>query len=178
MKSIFERVKEVNEAFGNLAGDPQNIDWSVIRAQCKNILDEFRELQEALGADEVTLNEIDLARNVMATAVYVNEPILKDVRDSLCDIAVFSIGGHHLMGIDWEADMSAVLNSLYTRFVKDDVDMENTSNYHASKGVTQIAYEGDYPMKVARSMIDQPDAPKGKFLKSASYTQPSFYSVE
>ena len=178
MKSIFERVKEVNVAFGNPTGDPRNINWDVVRSQCKNILDEFRELQAALGADEVTLNELDLARNIMAMAVYGNKPILEDVRDSLCDIAVFSMGGHHLMGIDWESDMSSVLDSLYTRFVKNDVDLKNTSNYHASKGVTQVSYEGDYPMKVARSTVDQPDAPKGKFLKSASYTQPSFYSVE
>lgn len=178
MKSIFERVKEVNIAFGNPAGDPRNINWDVVRSQCKNILDEFRELQAALGADGVTLKELDLVRNVLATAVYEKKPVLEDVRDSLCDIAVFSTGGHHLMGIDWEADMSSVLNSLYTRFIKDDVDLENTSNYHASRGVTQIDYEGEYPMKVARSTVDQPDAPKGKFLKSASYTQPSFYSVE
>lgn len=178
MLSIFERIKEMNEAFGNPEGDPKNINWDVIKSQCNSILDEFIELQRGLGLEETTLRFLMGARGSLDQAVYPLTPNLKDVRDALCDINVFSGGAHHLMGIDQEADMSAVLNSLFTRFVKDDVDMSNTMQYHANKGVHQVSYEGNYPFKIARSLVDQPDAPKGKFLKSASYTQPTFYSVE
>lgn len=48
---------------------------------------------------------------------------------------------------------------------------------HAARGVIEVYFEGDYPVMVMKSAVDQPDAPKGKFLKSASYSQPVFHAV-
>ena len=47
----------------------------------------------------------------------------------------------------------------------------------AAAGVTDVYFEGEYPTMIMKSASDQPDAPKGKFLKSASYKEPVFYPV-
>lgn len=92
-----------------------------------------------------------------------------------------------VLRIDVEADMAAVLDGLMTRFIKDEVDEGNTYNKHnkafhkhyTDKGETapgqlQVYYEGEYPNRIMKSAVDQPDAPKGKFLKSASFKEAEF----
>lgn len=174
-KTNFERVAEMNEAFGNPKGDPQNIDWAKVRSQCKNIFDEFIELQVALGVDRVTLANLQRARTALNNGTYPGDPDLAQVRDTLCDINVFSYGGHHLMGIDADRDMNAVVDGVMTRFIKDEQDEIATIKKHAEKGVTKVYLEGEYPKRILKSAAEQPDAPRGKFLKSASCRSPIFY---
>ncbi len=147
----FQQTSAMNEAFNNPKGDPKNIDWERITKQCRNILDEYNELQEALATRD-----------------------LNKIRDALCDIHVFAYGAHHQMGIDADADMNAVVNGVMTRFIKDASDEESTKALHEAKGVIDVYFEGEYPTRVMKSSRDQPDAPKGKFLKSASYKDTVF----
>jgi hypothetical protein len=49
---------------------------------------------------------------------------------------------------------------------------------HTMKGVHDVYFEGEYPTMVMKSGSDQPDAPKGKFLKSASYKEPVFLNPQ
>jgi hypothetical protein len=70
--------------------------------------------------------------------------------------------------------MHTVVDAVFTRFIKDEADKAATIALHAAKGVTDVYFEGEYPKMVMKSASDQPDAPKGKFLKSASYSQPVF----
>ena len=175
MKTNFERVSEMNVAFSNPKGDPHNIDWKAIQAQCKNILDEFVELQKALGVDSPTMTALQELRRILSVAEYPSTANLKQVRDALCDVNVFSYGAHHLMGIDADRDMNSVVDGVMTRFIKDEEDEAATIKMHAAKGVTDVRLEGEYPVRVLKSCSDQPDAPKGKFLKSASFTEPVFY---
>lgn len=172
----FQLVARMNEAFGNPSGDVQNIDWQRIRNQCKNIFDEAFELMEALGAEP---DSVEFARHeIMPSIVFDNELGVDahKVRDSLCDIHVFTYGAHHLMGINADADMQAVIDQVMTRFIKDEADKEATIALHAARGVTDVYFEGMYPTMVMKSASDQPDAPKGKFLKSASaQKEPKFY---
>jgi hypothetical protein len=98
----------------------------------------------------------------------------KDFRDACADIKVFVDGASHLAGFDGDADMHTVVDAVFTRFIKDDADKAATVALHAAKGVTDVYFEGEYPKMVMKSASDQPDAPKGKFLKSASYLQPIF----
>lgn len=151
-KTNFQRVAEMNIAFGNKKGDPKNIDMMRLFRQAKNIADELSELFEAIEDDD-----------------------LDGIRDALCDIHIFAYGAHHLMGLDADKDMDEVLTKLMTRFIKDEADKEETIAMHAPKGVTKVYFEGDYPTMVMKSAEDQPDAPKGKFLKSASCQKPVFY---
>jgi hypothetical protein len=175
MKTSFQLVSEMNVAFGNPKGDLKNIDWGKVRNQCKNIGDEYLELLEALGADMEALETISQINQAMA---FPWNPNLEEVRDALCDVQVFATGAQHLMGIDGDRDMQAVIDGVMTRFVKDEADLEATVKMHAAKGIKHVDTEGEYPNMILRSIIDQPDAPKGKFLKSASYKPTQFYSIE
>lgn len=172
----FQRVSIMNEAFGNSQGDPHNIDWAKVRAQCKNIFDEFIELQKAFGAEEATLAWLKAVRAELDDVEYTGKLDLVKVRDALCDINVFSYGAQHFMGIDGDRDMAAVVGGVMTRFIKDEADEVATIKRHAIKGVTKVYLEGEYPNKILKSAEDQPDAPKGKFLKSASFAEPVFYT--
>lgn len=69
------------------------------------------------------------------------------------------------------------VDGVMTRFIKDDADKQATQALHAANGVTDVYFEGEYPTMVMKSASDQPDAPKGKFLKSASYKQTVFPSI-
>ena len=172
--SNFQSVAQMNIAFGNEAGTPRSIDLDCIRGQSKSIGHEFVELMVALGADP------DQARGLVAAidALRFSGTVdLDQVRDSLCDIHVFAYGAHHLMGIDADSDMASVIHGVMTRFVKNEADREATIQKHAANGVTDVYFIGEYPTMVMKSARDQPDAPKGKFLKSASYVEPTFYAV-
>lgn len=150
----FQRVAEMNTAFGNPKGNASNIEWKRLEKQCRNILDEYCELMDAIASENID-----------------------DVRDALCDIQVFANGAQHLMGVDGDDDMHAVVDGVMTRFIKDADDLQATVVLHAAKGVTKVYFEGVFPKMIMKSAVDQPDAPMGKFLKSASYINTVFPPV-
>lgn len=172
----FKLVSEMNEAFGNPKGDPTDIKWADIQRQCKNIGNEFAELMAALGAEPYCVERLqDAVDDLLFSDV--PAPNLDAVRDGLCDIHVFAYGAHHKMGVDADRDMAEVVGAVMTRFVKTEFDLEATLKKHAARGITQVYTEGAFPKLILKSACDQPDAPKGKFLKSASYREPVFYDV-
>jgi len=174
--SNFKRVAAMNVAFGNPKGDPKAIDFDRIRKQSLNIADELGELYSALGASPELIKKV-VAELKRIAAQPTQDVDLDGVRDALCDIHVFAYGAHHLMGIDADKDMCAVVEGVMTRFVKDYNDMKATMALHTAKGVVHTYVEGEYPTAVLKSAFDQPDAPKGKFLKSASYQDTVFPPV-
>lgn len=147
----FELVSNMNAAFGNPKGNSGAIDLDKLKSQCKNILDEYNELLEAIEAKD-----------------------FYKIRDALCDIHVFAYGAHHLMGLNADEDMHAVVEAVMTRFIKDPADLHASIETHRAKGVLSYYTEGHYPRMILKSSCDQPDAPRGKFLKSASYREPTF----
>lgn len=172
----FTSVANMNTAFGNPKGDPHSIDFERVRKQCLNIPDEFGELAVALGADpdliKAAVNNLKWVASLHGNAVDLDK-----VRDALCDMHVFAYGAHHLMGIDADGDMAAVVDGVMTRFIKDEADKAATIAKHAAAGVVDVYFEGDFPTMVMKSARDQQDAPKGKFLKSASYSDTVFPAV-
>lgn len=174
----FKRVARMNVAFGNPEGDACNIDVDRLRSQCRNILDEFCELQIALGAAPETVAAVRQAGRGLEYGDGEDGRIkLDDVRDALGDIHVFAYGAHHFMGLDADKDVGAIIDALASRFIKDEADKVESIEMHARNGVTEVYFDGDYPVMVMKSAVDQPDAPRGKFLKSASYRKPFFESV-
>jgi len=176
----FLLVSHMNNAFNNPKGHPDRIDWDRIAKQCLNVADELAEIFVAMGADKASARL--LAHNFKNNLESLRQEGTKEinldgVRDGLCDVHVFTYGAHHLMGIDADADMQSCVNGVMTRFIKDDEDLKDTVIMHASKGVVKTYLEGEFPTKVLKSAEDQPDAPKGKFLKSASYQEPVYYKV-
>jgi hypothetical protein len=171
----FQRISEMNAAFGNPKGDYSKVDWDRIRKQYVNIFDEYCEGLEALGFSKLLVKWLKDAHTgyiIKRIATYDVNPL--EVRDALADIQVFKDGALHLMGVDGDADMHAVIDGVMTRFIKDEDDLADTIAMHARKGVLKVYFEGEYPTMVMKSSEDQPDAPKGKFLKSASYTNTVF----
>ena len=176
----FQQISAMNEAFGNPKGDPHNVDLDRVRSQCLNIIDEFGELMMALGcANPKSLRSAIKLVKVLASETgrqYTVDYLA--VRDALCDLQVFAQGGQHFIGVDGDADMKAVVDGVMTRFIKNAEDKEATIALHAAKGVTEVYFEGEYPTMVMKSAVDQPDAPKGKFLKSASYKETVFSPIK
>lgn len=172
----FQKVADMNVAFGNPKGDPKESDIIRLRKQCLNIVDELAELMIAMGADSQAMKST--AGQFKQLACQITRPVsINGIRDGLCDIHVFAYGAHHFMGIDADEDMGAVLNGVMTRFIKDAEDKQLTIDLHARKGVTDVYFEGEYPTMVMKSASDQPDAPKGKFLKSFSYSDTVFAPI-
>lgn len=172
-KTPFQRVAEMNIAFGNPKGDPNNINWERVQKQCLNIPDEVGELfAKGFGADREKVKKlVETFKAGLVAALGVNPPDVKEVRDALGDIHVFKDGAVHLMGYDGDRDMDDVVDGVMTRFIKDEADKQATIKLHAAKGVTDVYFEGEFPKMVMKSAKDQPDAPKGKFLKSASFCE-------
>lgn len=175
--SNFSLVSDMNEAFGNKRGMPQALSIKKVSKQCLNIVDELGELFVALGADK-TLMAAAVA-NFKWVAGKTGNPVNMDkARDSLTDIHVFAYGAHHIMGVDADSDMRSVITGVMTRFIKSEADKIDTIAKHAKAGVTEVYFEGQFPSMIMKSAKDQPDAPEGKFLKSASYQEEQLYPVD
>lgn len=151
---MFEMVCRMNEAFGNARGNPTSIDPSMLDRERINMLKELEELRLALLAGR-----------------------LDKARDAICDTVVFAMGAYHKMGIDMHVDMTAVLYGVMTRFVKDEDDFKATKAKYEAMGI-KVTFEGSFPNMICRSAVDQGDGeyPKGKFLKSASFHEPTLPS--
>lgn len=176
-KTNFELVSDMNIAFGNPKGDPANIDHARLTSQYKNIFDEYCEGLLAIGYHPDLVNALKASHKAFIGDMDPTpENFDRDgLRDALIDQHVFGYGAHHFMGIDADYDMHSVIQGNMTRFIKGEDDKDATIAKHAAKGVTDVYFEGEYPTMVMKSASDQPDAPKGKFLKSASYSEPVFY---
>ncbi len=174
-RTSFQYVSDMNEAFGNPKGNPKAFNPDRIRAQMKNVLDEYKEFEEAMSELE------KYQGNCIEGGVYPDPEtyatLLDGVRDALCDIQVFAMGAQHLIGVDGDADMAAVLDGVMTRFCRTPEELEATKSHFAAKGVTETYTQGDFPKMILKSSVDQPDAPKDKFLKSVGYTDAVFPSV-
>ena len=168
--TMFQRVSEMNTAFGNERGDPACIDMQALMMQSKSIGSEFVELMKALSIQVNMQFEPIPVPHPYKTSVEFDE-----VRDALCDIMVFALGAFHRMGIDAEDDMESVVNAVMSRFCKDEHDLLATRAKYDAAAVMYTVH-GEFPRVYLRSAHDQqmPEYPKGKFLKSASYRQTVF----
>ena len=166
-----QRTVLMNEAFGNKAGSLDAIDIEAVVNQSLSIFDEYIELLSAFGFPSSKLQELRYAHASLVSEAKKRGLfyVVDDIRDALCDIQVFAGGAQHLLGVVPDDDMHATLDGVMSRFIKDEEDKRATIALHASRGVTDVYFEGEYPTMVMKSARDQPDAPKGKFLKAASY---------
>lgn len=151
---IVKLVCDVQTAFGNLKGDPFKLAENInkISNEMHGVEAELEETRDAIAKGDTD-----------------------GVRDGLCDILVFAIAALHKLGVDIHEDMTSVCEALMTRFVRGEKELLAT---RAKYDALNVAYnvEGSFPLVVIRSAYDQqmPEYPKGKFLKSAGFRQPSF----
>lgn len=162
MKSMYQSVADLNVAYGNSKGDPNNPDWERLSSQAKNILDEYNELKD---------NGL-LERN------------MTELRDAICDIMVFTLGLAHLAGVPVESDMEAVLVSNLSKFCKDEQSVIDTVYKYSLLGVeTYIVRDNGFPFVCVKSLSQQTGLDgklyqKDKMLKSVSFVEPVFVSTE
>lgn len=191
--AMFAYVKAMNEAFGNPPGDPTDFDpmpdmlqgghlhydtvaWGRLRQQCENIAGPLKLVHIRGGEQCVEDSTVNGEALELLQALEARNPL--KVRDALCDIMVFALGAYHFLGYDADADMQAVLDGVMTRFCRNQAELVDTVSKWTRLGVSGKA-EGDYPRMIYRSDRDQTSTagefiPKGKFLKSAGYTEPVF----
>lgn len=157
-----------------------------------NTVDEYSQVD--LGAAGSTLTEV--IKNYSAHCQgYVGklesaaaEAHLEDVVVSLAQTVGFiTYIQEQVLRVDVVKEMESVINGVMTRFIKDEADEAATYAKHNKKHLSvlgeganalQVYYEGQYPSRIMKSAVDQPDAPKGKFLKSASFSEPVFTEYE
>jgi hypothetical protein len=110
----------------------------------------------------------------------INQRQIEGVKRALQQLIYISEQSAHKLGITTatlDMDMRAVIDGVMTRFIKDEADKQATIKKHAAKGVTDVYFEGEYPVMIMKSASDQPDAPVGKFMKSASFKEAKFAEV-
>lgn len=150
MQSSFKQICAFNMRIGNSNGNPEEIDWELLSREADMIQSEVDELREAIAAKDTS-----------------------GVRDALCDIHIFTYGTHYKMGYNADEDMYEVIQALYSRFCNSMEDVNDTIEYYARRGIINISIHGTEPYFYLKSELDYPDAPKGKFLKSKYYKEPT-----
>ena len=172
MKTIFQLVSDMNVAFGNPQGDPNKIDGRRLLNQCKNIASEFIELMQGFGIKvDIFIGEPGSYETSFPDA----ESQINWIRDALCDIMVFALGGHHFMGYDADEDVAEVVDALMSRICKDELHAQRTVEHYQSLGLQVYTEKTAFGIAV-KSLVDQqmPEFPKGKFLKALGYRKPVF----
>lgn len=157
-QTSFQAVSQLNTLWGNLKGNPNDVNWEKLENQAKNILDEYTELMEAIAERNLT-----------------------EVRDACCDITVFTNGLAHIAGFDLDEDMQAVQKSNLSKFCEDEAAVTATVDKYAAMGI-EVVPEGDFPLVVVRSPRGQVSnngmiVQKNKILKSVSFTEPVFQTL-
>jgi len=126
-------------------------DWTKLENNCKTINELYNTLMLYISDQNI--------QKVSTLLTLIQESVNKIASELLLNIS---------------EDMQSVIDGVMTRFVKDEDDLKATIALHAAKGTTEVYTEGEYPKMILKSAKDQPDAPKGKFLKSASYKNTQF----
>ena len=153
---MFKAVCKMNEAYGNAAGNPLAPNWERLKSQAKNILDEYNELMDD-GIEPKNM---------------------KEVRDAICDILVFTFGLAHMAGVPVEEDMDMVWQSNMSKFCTDEDDLTETLIKYRDLGV-DVYVDGEFPNKRVKSSkyqvgLDGKEYQAHKMLKSVSFKEPVF----
>lgn len=181
---MFEYTKLMNCAFGNSEGNPADYTapgndtaWARLQKQCENIGGALSTGGDIVSHVHGTYTGGEIAGEVLELLLAIQARDIVKVRDSLCDIMVFALGGFHIAGFDADADMEAVLDGVMTRFCRDQEELDATVAHWADKGVQHVYTEGVFPRMCVKVSFDQVSNtgerfPRGKFLKSVGYKEP------
>lgn len=116
----FTRVGDLNNLFGNAAGDPLSPVWGQLSTQLLLIQEEVAELSEAHDARDVN-----------------------EIRDALADILTVTYGYYHLLGVCADADMLKVHESNMSKLCRTRYEVEQTKEAYKARGLE--VYDGGEP---------------------------------
>lgn len=114
----------------------------------------------------------------IVSSVIAWKPRIKEIARLLLNICANVTNLQFTLGIDPNADMYSVITGVMSRFCKDQLSLEYSIKIWKTKGVIETYTEGEFPTVVLKSAKDQPDAPKGKFLKSVDTTPAKFMPID
>ena len=119
------------------------------------------------------LPELDrLFSDVLMPAIAARD--LDSVIDALQHINTTAFLAQVHLGVDPQEDMHNAIDGVMTRSCEDQADLQATLDFWENEKGLEVYVVGEFPNKAVKSAKDQPDAPQGKFLKSASTRKPVY----
>lgn len=178
MKTTFEKVSALNEAFGNPKGDLTNPDVQAIRKQAMLCLEEAIEMVEAAHPGLKVKCSIDSVAEEGWTDTGINLIALMDAQG---DLTTVNDGVAHIAGFNGNAVYDAVHISNMSKFISTEDDKIKALDYYYGLGFQpdDLFLRGDYPNKaiiVKRGIrLNGKFYPAGKFLKNmVTFKEPDF----
>lgn len=180
MQTTFEKVAQLNTAFGNPKGDLSNPNVPAIRKQAMLCLEEAVEMVEAAYPGMQVTWELKRGKNKAEPGP--NDLDLVGLMDAQGDLTTVNDGVAHIAGFDGNAVYQAVHESNMTKFCKTKEEVyEALDWYFRNTGFLpgDIAAYGQYPfvaIKVVQDIkLDGKFYPAGKFLKNMPcFKEPDF----
>lgn len=177
-KTTFEKVSELNQAFGNARGDILKPDAKKILSQAKLCLEESVEmLTEGFPGLDVKVT-VDRSN-------WHGELNLDQILDAQGDLTTVNDGVAHIVGFNGNLGYSRVHRSNMSKFIVDEAGVQPALEYYYDLGlvVEDLRIEGEFPqkcIKVARDCVDSKGKsyPVGKFLKNMhAFQEPVFDDI-
>lgn len=174
MKTTFEKVSALNEAFGNPKGNLLNINVAGVRKQVMLCAEELCEMFEAaFPGRKVT--------------IHIDDSQLKDgldlvaLLDAQGDLTTVNDGVAHIAGFNGNDVYDAVHISNMSKFISTEDDKIKALDYYYGLGFQpdDLFLRGNYPYKaiiVKRDIrLNGKFYPAGKFLKNmVTFKEPDF----
>ncbi len=182
MTTTFSKNVNLNLAFGNAKGDVTSPDFGKIRNQAKLVLEETRELLEAVYFDHHVGIEFVVTPHAVSEKAKLDLPeIMKAIMDAQGDITTVNDGVAHIAGFDGDECLQRVYASNMSKFVRSMDEVVPALDYYYNKGFPResLRIEGEFPqacIKVVDTItVDGKEYPAGKFLKNmATFKEPDF----
>ncbi|AUG88005.1 MazG-like pyrophosphatase [Klebsiella phage May] len=180
MTTTFSKNVRLNLAFGNAKGDVTAPDFSKIRNQAKLVLEETKELLEAVYFDHQVVLTLELNPRESETPK-TTEDLMKAIMDAQGDITTVNDGVAHIAGFDGDECLQRVFASNMSKFIRSQEEIVPALEYYYNKGFPResLRVEGEFPqacVKVTEAVtVDGKEYPAGKFLKNmAAFQEPDF----
>lgn len=181
MKTTFQKVSELNIAFGNEKGDILNPNVKAIRKQAQLVLEEAIELMEAAYPGAKIVWQWNGGSSLVRDIVGVN---MKELLDAQGDVTTVNDGMAHIAGFDGDRVLAIVDESNRTKFIPNPESVAPALQYYYDLGFEphQLYIHGEFPLaciKVAEDVtVGGKQYPAGKFLKNmATFKEPDFSDI-
>lgn len=181
MKSNAQKVAELNNLWGNFAGDLANPNAAVLRKQAKLCLEESIETVEASDTSKKVV--------VSYEAILANADIppvdLIGLADGIGAMLTVAYGLAHAAGFDADKIYDLVHESNMTKFIRSEEEEIPALSYYWDRGYPAEALEvqGSYPYAYIRAVKEMAlegniYIPAGKILKNmVTFKEPDFFSL-
>ncbi|QJT71398.1 PAS domain-containing protein [Vibrio phage vB_VcorM_GR28A] len=166
-QSTFEKVSQLNVAFGNPQGDLNNLteaDWVRIEKQAHLVVEEAKEVLKAAQTRD-----------------------LKELMDGTGDVTTVNDGVAHIAGYDNVVVYNIVHDSNMSKFCPNQDIVDQTLEKYYAMGFQEgeLYVEGEFPAKCVKVAHDttiifndeEKFFPQGKFLKSVLFREPDFSPI-